>query len=89
MADKKDFLTDWSESIRNMKTTVKRVFHKGDTDRKTPYIFDGWRRDYLTGEKLISLHTKKHWDDKLDGYLSIVMSQETFQKEFVEVDVEI
>ena len=89
MSKKKSFVSDWSESIKNMKMTVKRVFKQDDTDRETPYIFDGWVKDYITGEKLISLHTKKHWDDELDGYHSIIMNEETFHKEFEELDVEI
>lgn len=86
---KKNNVTGWMNYINNHKTKVIRIYHKNDTKRKTPYIFDYWIRDYETNEKLIKFHTKKEWDDELDQYKSYVITEEKFKNEFIEVEEEI
>ncbi len=88
MSKKDSYINDWSNTIKNTKTRVTRIYAKYDSKRKTPFIFDGWRRDYKTGEKLISMHTKRQYDDELDAYLSYVLDFETFSENFEEVEVE-
>lgn len=83
-----DYVSDWSKVIDNTKFKTLRIFKKEDIERKTPFIFDGWKRDYKTGDKLISIHTKKHYDNEIDAYLGFVLDEDTFRKEFEEVVIE-
>lgn len=82
---------DWSKVIRNMKTKVYRIYHIDDVERVTPYIFNGWSKDYVTGEKLITMYTKREDDEDLDygHYKTLTLNMEVFKKNFIEVEEEI
>lgn len=82
-------LDKWSNYNANHKIKVTRYFLKDDTNRKTPYIFDGWRKDFLTGEKFIVFHTKKDYDEELEMYASFVLPYQVFADMFDGVEVEI
>lgn len=82
-------LDKWSNFIANHKAKVTRYFQKGDTQREVPYIFDGWRKDFLTGEKLVAFHTKKIYDEELDIFASYVLPYQVFIEMFDGVEVEI
>lgn len=83
----KNFIEDWSKFINNTKNKVVRVYRKDDMDKSIPFIFDGWTKDFKTREEMISIYTKKA-EDTHGNYLSYVMTKETFDENFVEVEEE-
>jgi len=79
----KDFIDAWANAINNSKIKVKRYFRNDDMERETPYIFDGFKNDYETGERLVSFHTNKADNE---GY---ILSYDKFIELFDEVEIEI
>lgn len=76
-----DFVSDWSNSISNMKMKVKRYFLKTDTERLTPYQFDGINHDFDSGKRYVIFHSNEN-----DEYY--VLEFNRFVDLFEEVEVE-
>ncbi|MCM3109983.1 hypothetical protein [Lederbergia lenta] len=83
-----NFVSDWSNVIKNTKTEVLRIYRKDDIDRSIPFIFNGWTKDFKTREDMISIYTKKA-ENNYGEYLSYVMNRTTFDENFEEVVEEI
>lgn len=68
-----------------MKTRVTRIYKKDDVERDLPFIFYGHTTDYLTGEDLFIIYTKKV-ETPNGEYLSYTMNMKTFENDFIEVE---
>lgn len=75
----------WSELIKNKKTRVTRIYKKDDVERDLPFMFYGHTSDFLTGEDLIIIQTKRV-ETPNGEYLSYTMNMETFKENFIEVE---
>lgn len=71
----------WSDVIRDMKFREQRIFNKNDKERNSPYKFNNWLTDFVTGDNVISIYSTK--DEK-----NYVMSADYFHTFFEIIEVE-
>jgi hypothetical protein len=79
MAKKKkdDYVSAWSEYIRNMKRQVEHFYLKDDTERKQPYKVSGIRTHFKTGETFVHFYPLRVSDPE-----DYVLEKDEFLKQF-------
>jgi hypothetical protein len=84
MTKKDNYVSGWSEYIRNIKRKVEYFYQKDDVERKQPYKVSGVRTHFSTGETFVHFYPLR--SNNPEDY---VLEKDEFLKRFVCVVEEI